>query len=276
MIQKATSYFNIFECGRNRLDQRDVTYQWAFMASPVQEGFYQPSPGRERYYDKMAESLIKAKVGSDETINNYEIHKAITLLKSEKEAEHERNILDMTQVDDYKSPWKDKDALTFNDSAYTFFNPYEDEISDSSKQVESSKEPITDNHIVDRVCNFLDGTISVHSDVTSDAKVVISTPNLLVHEWGTHPTMIYPTVSNFTRRAYVPITTQKGFCLRCNHERLRLKRVERKRIALENHLARICQDIRDDVAANYACSLANHALDDATFPSSNDSDSGDG
>ena len=29
---KVTSYFNIFECGRNLLDQLDVTYQRAFMA----------------------------------------------------------------------------------------------------------------------------------------------------------------------------------------------------------------------------------------------------
>ena len=78
MIEKGTSYFNIFECGRNLLDQLDVTYQWAFMASPVQEVFYQPYTARERYYDKMAESLIKAKVGSDGTINNDELHKAIT------------------------------------------------------------------------------------------------------------------------------------------------------------------------------------------------------
>ena len=92
------------------------------MASPVQEGFYQPSPSRERYYDRIAESLIKAKVGSDGTINNDELQKAITQLKSEKEAEHERNILDMTQVDDYKSPWKDKDASAFNDLAYQFLN----------------------------------------------------------------------------------------------------------------------------------------------------------
>ena len=92
---------------------------------------------------------------------------------------------------------------------------------------------------------------------------------------GYYPTSIYPTVSNFTQRAYVPITTQKGFILQCTHQRLRLERVKRKLIALENHLARICQDIRDDVAANYACSPANHALSDATFPSSNDSDSGD-
>ena len=44
VIEKGTNYFNIFECGINLLDQLDVTYQWAFMASPVQEGLYQPSP----------------------------------------------------------------------------------------------------------------------------------------------------------------------------------------------------------------------------------------
>ena len=120
MIQKGTSYFNIFKCDRNILDQLDVTYKRAFMASPVQEGFYQPYPARGRYYDKLAKSLIKAKVGSDRTINDKELHKAITKLKSEKEAEHEHNILNMTQVDDYKSPWKDKDETTVNDTAYTF------------------------------------------------------------------------------------------------------------------------------------------------------------
>ena len=84
VIEKGTSYFNIFEYGRNLLDQLDVTYQRAFMASPVQEGLYQISPARERYYDKMAEILIKAKVGSDRNINNDELHKAITQLKYEK------------------------------------------------------------------------------------------------------------------------------------------------------------------------------------------------
>ena len=44
---KVTSYFNIFECGRNLLDQLDVTYQRAFMASPVRERYY-TSPARER------------------------------------------------------------------------------------------------------------------------------------------------------------------------------------------------------------------------------------
>ena len=60
-------------------------------------------------------------------------------MKDEKEAGNERNILDMTQVDEYTLPGKYKDASTVNDSAYHNSDDYEDEISDSSKQVETSK-----------------------------------------------------------------------------------------------------------------------------------------
>ena len=41
VIEKGTSYFNIFECGRNMLGKLDVTCQRAIVASPVQEGLYQ-------------------------------------------------------------------------------------------------------------------------------------------------------------------------------------------------------------------------------------------
>ena len=83
VTEKGTSSVNIFECIRNLLDQLDVTYQRAFMVSPVKEGLYQPSPAQEIYYDKMAKSLIKVKVRSDGTINNDELNKAITKLKSD-------------------------------------------------------------------------------------------------------------------------------------------------------------------------------------------------
>ena len=55
----------------------------------------------------------------------------------------------MTQVDDYKSPWKDKETTTVNDSAYTLLNAWNDDESDSSKQVETSKEPIKYTHVHD-------------------------------------------------------------------------------------------------------------------------------
>ena len=93
-------------------------------------------------------------------------------MKSEDEADHERNIDNMTQEDDYKSPWKNKDATvattvnnTLDDTGYTFLYSYQTDTSDSSKQVETSKEPIKDTqtikdpiiydtHIVDR-CRYL-------------------------------------------------------------------------------------------------------------------------
>ena len=44
---KGSSYFNIFECGRNLLDKLDVTYQRAFTASAkpssLPKGHYEPS-----------------------------------------------------------------------------------------------------------------------------------------------------------------------------------------------------------------------------------------
>ena len=155
VIGKTTSYFNIFECGRNLLDQLAFTYQRAFMASPVREGYY-TSLARERYYDQLAKILINSNVGSDVTINNDKLNQEITYLKTEAAAGHERNINDITQADEYKSPGKNKDASTMNDSAYYKLYEHEVEISDSSKQVEASKEAITDTHIFDRVRNLLD------------------------------------------------------------------------------------------------------------------------
>ena len=85
-------------------------------------------------------------------------------MKAETKEGHERNINDITQVDEYKLPGKNKDASTINDLAYYKSDEHEVEISDSSKQVEASKEPIKDNHIVDRV-RKLSG-VSVNPAVT--------------------------------------------------------------------------------------------------------------
>ena len=67
-------------------------------------------------------------------------------MKSEEEAGHERNINNMTQVDEYKSPGKNKGASTVNDSAYYNLDEHKYEIIDSDKKVEARKEPITDTH----------------------------------------------------------------------------------------------------------------------------------
>ena len=102
---KGESYSNIFECGRNLLDQLDVTYQRAFTASAkppsAPTGYYEPSPAREIFYDLFADHIVD----KNNRIDEDEICKAVDYMKSEYEEEHERTIKDMIQDGDYKSPW---------------------------------------------------------------------------------------------------------------------------------------------------------------------------
>ena len=102
MSVKGASYFNIFKCGRNLLDKLDVTYQLTFTASEatssVLKVIYQIYPARERYYDIIADHVKEKNVGMDKD----KICKAISLVKSEDEEEHERNIENMVQDGDYK------------------------------------------------------------------------------------------------------------------------------------------------------------------------------
>ena len=55
----------------------------------------------------MANNIVETNVGIEGTINNEEIRKAITILKYEEEAGHERNIANMTQEYYYKSSWNE-------------------------------------------------------------------------------------------------------------------------------------------------------------------------
>ena len=111
---KEASYFNILWCGRNLLYQIDVTYKRALTAcetSPaVPTGHDELSPSRERYYDIQAKLLTENDVRMDKD----KICKAISQVKLEDEAYHERNIEILTQeYDDYSSPWKG-DAVGLN------------------------------------------------------------------------------------------------------------------------------------------------------------------
>ena len=48
VTEKVTSYFNIYECGRNLLEWLDLMYQWAFMATP-----------KDKYYNALLDTLVK-------------------------------------------------------------------------------------------------------------------------------------------------------------------------------------------------------------------------
>ena len=107
VTEKVTSYFNIFECGGNLLDQLDVTYQRAFMATLPQD----------EYYKDMTKSLIKANIESEKLCNE-KIQQAVIDLRSEVDLEHERNINNITREDVYTSPMKEEKVPTINNSSY--------------------------------------------------------------------------------------------------------------------------------------------------------------
>ena len=72
MTEKVTSYFNIFECSINLLDQLDVTYQRAFMATSAQD----------EYYKEMTKSIIKANIEGGKLCNE-KIQQSVIDLRAE-------------------------------------------------------------------------------------------------------------------------------------------------------------------------------------------------
>ena len=168
---KEASYFNIFECGRNLLDQLDVTYQCAFTASEtssaVPTGHYKPSPAPERYYDIPADIITEKNVGMDRD----KIREAISHVKLEDEAYHGRNIEILTQEDDnYKSPWKGyatglNAVMNSSDSGeITFKNPAAKK--EPIKDTQTLKEPIRRSHLGKRVRQSESGSTEMEAVVT--------------------------------------------------------------------------------------------------------------
>ena len=119
---------------------------------------------------------------------------------------------------------------------------------------------------------------NIIEDNTSD---IISTRNIFVHCWGMYPTLIDPPCYGYTRRAYVPITSQKGFDQRCKHECLCLLFFDRKRTSSRRNVSRVRDNLRDDVTMGYDFPPGNNLLGDASPDnspislSSNHSDSSD-
>ena len=127
--------------------------------------------------------------------------------------------------------------------------------------------------MVRRALNYSVEFIDVVRTTQHVESCVDYTLNIIVHSWGVNPTdTISSNVSTITRRAYDPICSFHVFVLQSNHEPLRLKIIELKRIRFKELLARIFQDVRDDVAANVR-DYVNNALGDDL---SNDSDSNGG
>ena len=78
MTEKVTSYFNLFECGRNILYRLEVTYQRVLMATPAEND----------YYKEMLKNLIKANNNEGGKLCNNKVRQAVIDLRSEMNVEH--------------------------------------------------------------------------------------------------------------------------------------------------------------------------------------------
>ena len=115
----------------------------------------------------MCEDHIKEKnVGMDK----YEIRKAISHVKSEDEEEHERNIENMVQDDDYKSPWKIKDATVATGFKMVTYLSVSGEKPAARKEpitdTQTLKEPIKGSHLGKIVCHSEDEPTNMDPIVT--------------------------------------------------------------------------------------------------------------
>ena len=154
MTEKVSSYFNIFECGINLLDQLDFTYQQAFMATSTQD----------EYYEEMTKSIIKANIEGVKLCNE-KIQQAVIYLGAELNLEQKRNINNISCDNEYTSPMKKENVSTINDSVYYESDEHADTIIDSSKPVDASNKPIIDTHIVEGINNLSVGVVSVEQAV---------------------------------------------------------------------------------------------------------------
>ena len=112
----------------------------------------------------MTKSLIKAN-NKGGTLCNEKIRQAVIDCRSKLNGEHKRNTNNISCDDLYPSPMKKKDVSIINDSVYYESDEHVDTISDSSKQVDASNEPIKETHTVDRNNNLSVGVGSVEPAV---------------------------------------------------------------------------------------------------------------
>ena len=94
-------------------------------------------------------SLIEANNEGGKLCNE-KILQAVIDLRVELDVEHECKINNISCDDLYKYSMKNKYVSTINDLVYYESDEHVDTISDSSKQVDASNDPIKETHIFDR------------------------------------------------------------------------------------------------------------------------------
>ena len=113
-----------------------------------------------------ADHIVDKNDGIDEDV----VRKAVDYMKSEYEEEHERNIKDMIQDDDYKLPWENKDAKvatgfrTITYSSDWDKNPAAGK--EPIKDTKTIKEPIKGPHLGKRFRHSMDGPTNMDPEFT--------------------------------------------------------------------------------------------------------------
>ena len=87
-----SSYFNIFECGRNILDRLDVTYERACIAAQ-----------KDKYYNTLLKTLVDDNNRNGAPLSNEKLRQAVGKLMEETEAELERNMKKFTMDTSFES-----------------------------------------------------------------------------------------------------------------------------------------------------------------------------
>ena len=119
---EVTSYFNIFECGRNILERLEVTYEQACMATP-----------KDKYHNTLLNTLVDDNNRKCKPLSNEKLRQAVGKVTEETEAEFEHNINEIICNTSFQSPIQNKDVSTINDSVYYEPDDQVDMISDSNK-----------------------------------------------------------------------------------------------------------------------------------------------
>ena len=173
----------------NQLTVDSYTFTASAKPSSVPKGHYEPSSALEIFYDLFADVILY----KNYRIDKDEIRKAVDYMKYEYEEEHERDIKDIIQDDDYKSPWKNKYATvatglrTITYSSDLDKNPAARKY--PIKDTQTIKEPIKGSHLGKRVRHSIDGPTDMDSVVTGFG--IIGQGVSWNISWGSHTQSIF-------------------------------------------------------------------------------------
>ena len=113
---------------------------------------------------------------------NENIRQAVIDLIAKLNGEHERNVNNISCDDLYQYSMKNKYVSTINDLVYYDSDEHVDTISDSSKWVDTSNDPIKETHIVNRINKLSVGVVSVEPAVIGIGIIGQGVPQSVINE----------------------------------------------------------------------------------------------